>query len=85
MSALEPPRSLAPASWTWSARLEAVSLAMFALTESIARPGSQATVDHRYRVMRRAIRAEYEARREALRGLDVSGSVAVLPPDTRES
>jgi hypothetical protein len=85
MSALEPPRSLARASRTWSARLEAVSLAMFALTESMARPDSQATVDHRYRVMRRAIRAEYQARPEALRGLDVGGSVAVLPPDTRES
>jgi hypothetical protein len=85
MSALEPPRSLAPASRTWSARLEAVSLAMFALTESMARPDNQATVDRRYRVMRRAIRAEYQARREALRGLDVGGSVAVLPTDTRES
>jgi len=85
MSALEPPRSHARATRTWSARLEAASLAMFALQESMARPDSQSTVDRRYRVMRRAIRAEYRARREALRGLDFSASVAVLPPDTRES
>jgi hypothetical protein len=49
------------------------------------RPDSQATIDHRYRLMRRAIRAEYQARRKALRGLDVSGSVPVLRPETSES
>ena len=85
VSALEPPGSVARASRTWSARLEAVEDAMFDLMESMARPDSQATVDHRYRLMRRAIRAEYEARRRVLRGLDVSGSVAVLPAETRES
>jgi hypothetical protein len=82
---LEPPHSHGGTSRTWSERVEAVEDAMFALMDSMKRPASQATIDRRYRLLRRAIRAEYEARRTLLRGLDISGSVAVLPPETRES
>ncbi len=84
-AALEPPRSRTRATRSWRARLDAVDDAIFALQDSMRRPDSQATVDRRYRLMRRAIRAEYQARREALRGLDVRGAVPVLPPETSES
>jgi hypothetical protein len=83
--ALEPPHSLARTRRAWTARLEAVEESLFNLEESMGRPDSQATIDHRYRLLRRAIRAEDQARREALRGLDVSGSVPRLRPETSES
>jgi hypothetical protein len=78
--ALGPPRSMASAIRSWRARLDAVEGSLFELTEAMERPDGQATIDHGYRLMRRAIRAEYQARREALRGLDLSGSVPVLRP-----
>jgi hypothetical protein len=83
--ALEGPHSLARARQAWTARLDAVEESLFDLTESMGRPDSQAKIDHRYRLMRRAIRGEIEARRQALRGLDVGGSVPLLRPETSES
>jgi hypothetical protein len=83
--ALERPRSIAPGIRSWRASLDAVEESLFGLRSPIERSDGPAAIDRRYRSMRRAIRAEYQARREALRGLDLSGSVPVLPPETSES
>jgi hypothetical protein len=82
---LEPRGSAARAGRTWVARLETVEDALSDLQDSMRRRGSQATVDRRYGLLRRAIRAEFQARRQLLSGLDISGAEPVLPPETSES
>jgi hypothetical protein len=83
---LEPPHSLARPGRAWSARLAMVEYRLLDLMNPLERRAvRQATLQRRYRLLRRAIRAEYDARRQALRGLDFSGSEAILAPEARAS
>jgi hypothetical protein len=82
LSDLEPPRTLAAQTRTWSARIDAVDDAAFALRDEMARPDDQAAVNRRYAALRRAIRAEYRARGSVLGQLELDGSVPALPQET---
>lgn len=85
LSALDPPRSLAAQTRAWSSRIDALEQLMFEIVDSMDRPDSQAKITRRHAALRRAIRAENQARARVLRELDLSDSVPALPPEASEA
>jgi hypothetical protein len=73
----------------WSARLDALERSTFELQDSMApvigRRDSQAKINCRYAALRRAIRAEVQARARVLREVDLRDSVPSLPQEASEA